>query len=214
MDIQKAIERKKSQLPQFEHMWRVTLPELNTKGVSDSTGKGLLNTLKKVKDFIFGTPDIGDDLSHRVYSVDFPYRSFSVNKNTFGSTFFTTPGNFEVGSCSIRVDEFEDGKTLKYFTDWHDMMVNDDGTYNPPVAYKRDLILTRMSASGADLHVSIYKNCFPSEISPSSMSYESGGVLQYHVVLSGDYVEHTIIDAGKAKSLIDEENKKISNLLK
>lgn len=210
MSIEKAIAYKKQQLPQFEHMWRVTLPELNSKGMNDSTGKGILNVIKAVRDFIFGAPDVEDDVSHRVASIDFPYRSYGENRHTFGSTYFHTAGQYEIGNCTIRVDEFEDCKTLKYFTEWQDLISNPDGTYNPPVVYKRDLILTRMAASGSDLHVSIYKNCWPKEISPASFSYESGGILQYTVVLVGDYVEHNIMPAEEVRDAVEEDSDIIS----
>lgn len=203
--ISDAIARKKKQTPQFDYMWRVVLPELNVKGMNDSTQAGTKNLFQKAKDFIFKEPDLSNEISHRVYSIDLPYGNFETNKHSFGSTYFFTPGNFEVSSCTIKVDEYEDGATLRYFTDWYNIIRNEDGTYNPPVAYKRDLTLIRMSSSGSDLHVTKYKGCFPSEIQPSSYSYDSSGVMQYNIVLTGDSVETTILKTAQVKKLVNSD---------
>jgi hypothetical protein len=197
-----ALARKKKQTPQFEHMWRVVLPEINVKGMNDSTQAGEKNLFVKAKEFIFSEPDSSIEISHRVYSVELPYGTFETSKHTYGSSFFYTPGNFDVASCNIKVDEYEDGATLKYFTDWYRLMRNVDGTHNPPVTYKRDFTLIRMASSGSDLHITKYKGCFPSEIQPSSYSYDSSGVMQYNITLTGDSSETVILDRSKVRSLI------------
>lgn len=203
--ITEALARKKKQTPQFEYMWRVVLPELNVKGMRDSTGAGEKNLYEKAKEFIFGGPDIAAEVSHRVYSIDLPYGSFETSKHTFGTTFYYTPLNFEIAPCNLKVDEYEDGVTLKYFTDWSKLIRNEDGTYNPPVSYKRDLTLIRMSSSGSDLHITKYMGCYPSEIQPSSYSYDAGGIMQYNIVLTGDRVETIILDASEVKKRVGND---------
>ena len=263
--ISEALERKKQQLPQFDYLWRVELPEITVVGMTDPMGTALLNTAVPALDVIgggnfpaverfknFANEKIGDlsstvssyaqksidfaketaagipgysavenflnggntggflrsqtaiasllksnskgsVLSHRVFAVDMPYQSFEVVRHTFGSSFFFSAGTNEVGSLSLKLDEYEDGDSLRYIEAWKALIVNPDGTYNPPATYKRDIRLIRMSNSGLDLHVSVYKNCFPSEVSPSNFSYDSNSITQYNITFTGDSVEHIFI---------------------
>lgn len=251
--IEEAIARKKRQLPQFDYMWRVELPELGAGSFIDPSGVLDLNCSPEAADFItggngggafssisngfrrvmnvaeqylpvtfgksggdFGSGSRGltqialkndkltSDLNHRVFSIDAPYRSFEVEKNIRAQQFFYTASTSDVGTINIRIDEYEDGATLDYLMQWQLLIRNSDGTNNPPAAYKRDLKLIRMSSSGLDLHVTIYKGCFPSEISPTSFNYESNAIMQYSVSMPCDNVEHLLIPAAEVIRAVEE----------
>lgn len=269
--ISEALARKKQQLPQFDYMWRVELPEITAQGMLDPSGVAFLNTaapaldiigggsipaLERLKNgvnsgiqktvdfakesvsgipgyntvtsFLNGGSDVsgflrsslavqsvlksrssGSALSHRVFSIDIPYQAFESVKNTYGSSFFFTAGTNEVGSASIRMDEYEDGDTLRYLTAWKSLICNPDGSYNPPASYKRTIKFIKMSNSGLDLHITLYKNCFPAEISPSSFSYDSNSITQYNVTLVGDSVEHIFIPANDVIRAVAEQQPEI-----
>lgn len=164
--------------------------------------KNAVNSLMKGK-------SKGSYLSHRVFSVDMPYQSFDILKNTYGSSYFHTASNNEVGSMNIKVDEYEDGDTLRYFEAWRALICNPDGTYNPPASYKRDIRYIKMSSSGLDLHVTIYKGCFPNEIAASSFSYDANSITQYGITLTGDSVEHIFIPANDVIRAVYEEQASI-----
>ena len=165
-------------------------------GGLSSSSSGILRSSAAVAS-VLKSRSSGSILSHRVFSVDMPYQSFEINKNTFGSTFFYTAANNEVGSMGIKIDEYEDGDSLRYVEAWRNLICNPDGSYNPPAVYKRDIKFIKMSSTGADLHITIYKNCFPNEISPSSFSYDSNTITQYSVTFTGDSVEHIFVPANE-----------------
>ncbi len=192
--IADAIEQKKKQLPQFDYMWRVVLPELGTAGFKDHTGSLKQNVANAAINALVKQKQV-QGISHRVFSIDIPYTTWETVKNTFGQKFFYTAGNHDIGTVSLKIDEYEDGDSLRYFLDWQQMMLNSDGSHNPPAFYKKDFVFIKMSASGLDLHTTIYRDCFPTEISPSSFSYDSNGITQYSVTLTGDSVEHLLIPA-------------------
>lgn len=165
-------------------------------GGLNSSSSGFLRSSTAVASVLKNRSN-GSALSHRVFSVDMPYQSFETNKNTFGSTFFYTAANNEVGTLSIKLDEYEDGDSLRYIEAWRNLICNPDGSYNPPAVYKRDIKFIKMSSTGADLHITIYKNCFPNEIAPSSFSYDSNTITQYSVTFTGDSVEHIFVPANE-----------------
>lgn len=267
--IADALERKKEQLPQFDYMWRVELPEITVHGMMDPTGAALLNTAvpalnilggdgaipgieriinsanstisgvqdtiggyaqksidfarkaasnipgyQSIESFFSGSNPLsgvlgsqaaisslgkaraqGSSLSHRVFGVDMPYTAFEIEKHTYATTFVHTAANHEVGAMSMKIDEYEDGDTLRYLEAWRALIKNPDGTYNPPASYKRDIRFIKMASSGLDLHVTIYRGCFPSDIGTSSFSYDSSSITQYNVTFTGDIIEHIFIPA-------------------
>lgn len=162
-----------------------------------------------------GSPSITganmDEISHRVTSFDAPMPSIESKKNTHGSTFVYTASNNDIGNVTIKIDEMEDGLTLEYLTQWMSMVTRDDGFYNPPAFYKRDLKIIRMTSTELDIHVSTYHGYYPIEISPIGYSYESNGILQYSVTFSGDSVSHNIIPAGQVRSMVDGAQSQIMN---
>lgn len=262
--IEDAIARKYQQLPQFDYMWRVELPELGREGFMDPFGVTALNCSPDVAEFVtggfgggalstfasgvrrlantvttavgnvterFGFPNplagrsfesIGrstslkterqtDMLNHRVFSIDTPYKSFEVTKHTFGQGFFYNAGTNEIGSMSMRIDEYEDGATLDYLLQWQKLIQNNDGTHNPPAAYKRDIRFIKMASSGIDLHVTVFRGCWPSEIANSSFSYDSSAISQISVTFSVDGVEHFIIPASQVISAVESVQGDILN---
>ena len=184
--ILKAIERKKTQNPQMEYSWAAELPILMS-----PNGQGLL----------IGQNDV-DDLSTRITSFEVPNIQFETKKNTIGSSFFYTASNHDVGNVNIRIDEMEDGLTMAYFDMWRSCIINENGLYYPPTAYKKTLRHIKLSSTGDDIHFTKMINYFPTSISPVSYTYAGNAVTEYNVSFTGDNVEHYIVPAGEIRTLV------------
>lgn len=194
-DILTAIERKKNQNPQMDYMWRMELPSL-VQGANSPYPEITACSQRNGTEI--------DDLSNRVTSIEAPMPSFETKKNTSGASFFFTATNNEIGNISIKIDEMEDGLTLDYFNCWKSSIVNEDGLYYPPVAYKKTIKVVRLSTTGEDIHYTRYIGCFPTGVSPINYSYESSGIMQYNVTFTGDRVEHYIIPAYQIKQAVNQ----------
>jgi hypothetical protein len=172
-----VIARKYSQSPQFDYMWRAELPSL----------KGKSSDL---------------ELNSRIESFETPHRQFETKKIVHGSTFYHNAGSHEVGHVALKIQEFEDGATLKYFDDWMKLIApNEFGLYNPPFVYKKDLKFIRLTVTNFEVHYTLYGGCFPTSISPVAYSYESGEVTVYSVTISCDTVKHVFVPAEQVKML-------------
>lgn len=207
--ISQALARKKSNSPQYDYMWRVELPSLAIPSIA-STSSGFIDSitgfdgsdflrssmnvlergsaaLASISKFTGGTMD---DVSHRVYQIDTPYFQMDTKKITYRNAFWYSASNNDIGSINITIDEYEDGLTYDYLNSWKNLVINPDGSYGVPAAYKRDLLFYRMSSTNLDLHIFKYNGYFINEISNTQNSYEGNGVLQYTAVLTGDGVEY------------------------
>ena len=180
-----ALVRKNNQLPQYEYLFRVELPNIYSTGLQPGTLAQSPETAMTQN--IFTT-----DLNHRVYSVDAPYVEYESGKHTLGDSFWYSASNSDIGAVNMRIDEYEDGKTLEYLLAWQRMLGDSLGR-NPPAVYKGNIKIVRLSSSLEDIHVHNYLGYFPTQISPSSYSYESNGTMQYSVAFTGDDVEHIIV---------------------
>lgn len=216
--IAEAILRKQSQLPQFEYLWRIELPDISSRGRGIDVETPTVVTKNQPAGYVpnmersGGSSDGFDmaELSHRVTSVDLPMPSIETAKNTAGSRYVYTASNHDIGSMSIKMDEMEDGMSLDYLTSWQQLVVRSDGFHNPPAIYKRDIKVIRMTSTELDIHVSIFHGAFPTEISPIGYNYESNSILQYSVTLAGDKVSHIIIPADQVRSMVASQQEEIT----
>lgn len=177
--ISKAIKKKKEQLPQFDYLFIVKMPDLTV----GSDNVGVLNNNNTMQDKNF---DVDLDINHRVFSISVPNFSYDTVKTQTKNTYWYSASNKDLGQISMTVDEFEDGLSLKYIQAWFSLIENTDGTYNVPAYYKRDIQVVRYSGSKNELSTLTYKGCFPTGISESSYSHESSGILQYNVTFACD----------------------------
>ena len=209
MNPRDVIRLKKSQNPQYEYMWTVLLPSLSQAGLSGIGNVGPSSVLrgsiaeKIIYNQIAGLDDT-QQLNHRVYSIDVPFTAFESKKNLRTSTFFYTPVHNDIGTVTLRVDELEDGMTLKYFTNWQNLIANSNGTYNLPFIYKRPIFLYKLGSSGDELHFSTYTGLYPTEIAQATHSFESGGILQYNITLQCDAVQHNFKSIAEVRSIVEK----------
>lgn len=198
-DITEALALKEFQNPQMEYNWLITLPRLNMEGVPmqnradimASAGERATSILTSANGWAEAATGGYDhkNLSHRVYSVELPNTSYESSKNIDKGAFWYGVLGRDIGTITLTVDEYEDGATLRYFTDWMHLIENEDGTFNPPALYKRTVIHHALNGAGEKTHETQYLGYFPTEITPVSWSYDGSNVLQYSVVLTGDGVK-------------------------
>ena len=213
--VRQVLRKKKNQNPQYEWAWRVILPQLqyvtnvNDRLIVDEQvipAGGPVPANQQVNNMLDMkvNEELRDpsEIDHRIVSIDVPFTQYDTRKNIDGSAFMYTASNSDIGNVTLRVDEMEDGLTLKYFLAWQGLIENEDGSKNLPYFYKRDIVLWRMTASGRDTHISIYQGYFPTEIAPASYNYESGGIMQHTITCTGDDVAHAFVTADDVRSLV------------
>lgn len=222
--IKDSLSRKKEQHPQYDYLWRVELPNLDMMtGGMLSSGLGMSNSfsgginVRNALSFadralnVSGSviPQDINDLNHRVYSFSAPFKSFDTNKVTSGPSFTYTASQSDIGGISMVIDEMEDGKTLEYFNKWMGLIEPNNWYHNAPAVYKRDIRYIKMSATKLDLHYSVFRGYFPTEISPIESSYDGNGIMQLNVTLTGDSVDHVVIPEAQVVSMISAEEQAI-----
>lgn len=182
-----ALARKKKQSPQYDFLWRIELPSLE-----EQNSVGALDGF--LSEIIQGTNTQSDEINHRVMSVDTPFFQLDTKKVSNKNSFWYTASNNDIGALAITVHELEDGKTLQYFENWKSLIINEDGTYNPPAFYKRPIRFYRMSATKLDLHEYIYEGFFISEISTMNNVYDGNGITTYSISFTGDTLRYKFVD--------------------
>lgn len=188
--IKAALSKKKQQSPQYDYLWRVEMPLLEASPVSFMDEIGI------------GGGVTAEDINHRITSFDTPFFQLDTKKVTNKNSFWYTASNNDIGSISFTIHEMEDGKTLQYLTDWQNLIINEDGTYNPPAFYKKPVRFYRLSATTLDLHEYIYEGFFITEIATMNNTYDSNDVTAYSVTLTGDTIDYNFMDGGEVRSKV------------
>lgn len=214
--IEDALSRKQAMTPQMEYMWRVQLPDISENleqrdrsdkaldRLSEKTStlwgkvKAVANPVGTLGEMIASAVFEDDvvaqaEINHRVTSFDLPFPSHETRKVVSYGPGWKAAGNKDISSISLKIMEYEDGATLKYWDGWSKMVQRDDGVHNAPAFYKKNIRFVRMSVTGFDLHVSTCEGCFPVEIGNTNYSYDASGILQYNVTISVDKITHEII---------------------
>lgn len=200
--IAKALKRKKEQLPQFDFLFVVKMPDLTIGG--DNTAS---NINYQDKQF-----DIDNDINHRVFSINAPNPNYDTTKTQTKNTYWYSASNKDIGQITITMDEYEDTLSLKYINSWISLIENSDGTYNVPIVYKRDISIVRYSGTKNELMKITYKGCFPTGIAETSYTYEGSGILQYNVTFACDRVVYDEISPSAKKAIAEVQQSIIDNL--
>jgi hypothetical protein len=164
--IQRAIDQKRKARPVKSYLWHMELPYLN--GFNG--------------DYL--------EISTRILAVNLPNNMYSTEKESHGNSFWYYANGVDIGDVSIEVMEFEDGKTFEYFSYWQSFIGNQNGTFNPPVFYKKELNFFRLDAMKQKIMNDTYSGYFVSGISDIANDYESNDVVKYTITLTGDSVVH------------------------
>lgn len=193
--IGRALSKKKQQSPQYDYMWRVELPNLDVAIPGNFIG----NFMESIG--LFGTPS-PEDINHRVTSFDSPFFQLDTKKVTNRNTFWYTASNNDIGSITFNIHEMEDGKTLQYLVGWQNLIINEDGTYNPPAFYKKPVRFYRLSATTLDLHEYVYEGFFISEIATMNNTYDGNEVTTYNVTLTGDNISYNFMEGATVRQRV------------
>lgn len=213
--LSEVLAKKYEKAPQLSYMWRVELPVLGQ--YVDPTGA--LNSY--VSQFVTPQNDVlqrtisgissAEEMCHRVYEFNAPYKEYEVERRTFGSTFTFAASHNETGNITLLIDEYEDGKTFEYITTWMDYISNPDLSKNPPGFYKRNIRFLKMTSMQTDIHFTDYVGCFPINIAPINNTYESNAVMQYNVTFSCDKAVYQVVSPtgkeGREKELLGKSFK-------
>lgn len=193
--IADSMAKKKQQSPQYDFLWRVELPDLDSPSTSiiDSFISQIGGSANSI---------MASDVNHRVVNFDSPMFKLDTKQIPNKNSYWYTASNSDVGTISLTLHEMEDGSSLKYLTQWRDLIVNEDGTYNPPASYKKSIRFYRMSATKLDLHMYEYNGFFISEISPVSNSYDGNGITSYSVTLTGDEVKYDFMSGAEVRTKV------------
>lgn len=214
--IKDALARKQTQSPQYDYLWRVELPDLSLPtadtmsasvgGIANSSlgdiGNAMANTALSILSGKLNAQGGMQELNHRVNAMDTPYFQMDTKKITDKNTFWYSASNNDIGSINMTIDEMEDGLTYDYLNSWKNLIIRDDGTYNPPAMYKKDIKFIRLSATHLDLHVFNYKGYFLNEIQNIQNNYEGNNVTQYNCVFTGDGIEYNPIPSSMVKTMV------------
>lgn len=172
---------KDEQNPQMEYNWVIRLPDIFTNGANVETPSS------------YNDPNftmVPEQIEHRIDSVTAPYNNFEAEKNTDGTSFSYTAKHGDIGQLILVVDEYEDGATVSYFTEWQRKIRNNDGSHNPPAFYKENVLLYDIDSIKLSTNSTIYQGIWPVSIEPTGRNQQGNGKIQYTITLSVDSVMH------------------------
>jgi hypothetical protein len=177
--------------PQKAYMWTIALPDLT------------VNTKSGAAHYTAPYSPNHDLISMRVNSASIPFHQYETEKHISGNSFVYSVRSVDIGNIVLEVYEFEDGYTMDYFRNWESLILTNDGTFKPPVAYKRDIYFYWWDAAKNVLARFRFKDYFISGIADLVNEYESNTVAKYAITLTGDDVDYLIIsDVGEIESTI------------
>ena len=179
--------------PMKSFLWRVELPDLTT---GNRTGGYLLSNeaFNQVEDLYEVDSYIHLSLSKRINNISIPFVSVEADKGIIGNSYWYYGKQNDIGSINLEILEFEDGLSYRFMDTWKALMINPNGTYNPPVRYKRDLKFYRLSANKDDIIVHTYHGYFVNAIADVNNDYEGNEIIKYAISLTGDSVSTEVYD--------------------
>jgi hypothetical protein len=169
----------------MDYMFVVEMPDIYevSEEVPQSYASSFKNSFKKML--------APSKIHHRVYSVDVPNITFGAEKAHVGGSHYFMAGHRDYGNLTIRIDEYEDGATQQYISQWMSMIKNENNTYNVPALYKKRIIVYRVSMMGGDPLTRIeLVGCFPTNITVSEFNTDGSSVSQFTVTFTVDGVKY------------------------
>ena len=139
----------------------------------------------------------GLQCSARIKSISIPTPAVETDKEINVNSYWYHATHNDISEIQLEVFELGDGATLDYFTRWQAIIMNADGTNNPPAFYKRDLKYVHMDSAHNQIFESTLTGFFVSNIDQIQADYESSEFLMYSITLTGDAISHRILGAGE-----------------
>lgn len=198
-DINKAIVSQQMARPQKDYLWRVELPDVSLPS-GESLGGLSDPSLLAGTSSLFGQESFFDmeTLNYRVISAQVPFFEISTDNQSHQNSFWYYATTNDIGSITLEIEEHEDGQTYQYLNQWRSLIQNNNGTYNPPVMYKREIKYFKIANVKLDVSVHKYKGYFISNVSDLGNTYDSNGIMRYSVTLTGDDMDYRRFTANQA----------------
>ena len=202
-ELGELYRRKSVEQPLLSYNWYILLPKLHETSTLDESvvygdGGMLAEALPSLRE------DYNRAVSTRVQSLTSPYFKVDTDKNFEQNTYWYYAKANDISSISFDVIENEDMLTLDYFTAWKNLIINSDGTNNPPAYYKKEIIVYRMNNLKSDVAVHIYSGCFVSDMADLTTDYETSDFVKYNITLSVDSGYFTSIEYADGDPRISE----------
>ena len=170
-DLINATKKRTLLSPLRSYLWRMELPSLDSRTYSS----GL-------------TQDEQFEVSSRILNANVPYNVAETDKANHGNSFWYFAKSTDIGPITLEVMEYADGLTYKYFSSWQKMISNNNGTFNPPAFYKKQVKFYRLDTNKEDVLLDVYSGYFVSGVGESTNDYETNNIIKLTITLTGDSV--------------------------
>jgi hypothetical protein len=190
-NYEESYQLKKAMEPARAYLWRVVLPDIRESSgrISGSPSMIWANNNARPNNLYVNMKE----LNTRVTEVSTPYFTIETRKNISGASYWYSPTHNDIASISMTMMEDQSGSTFRYIDAWKNMMMNSNGTYNPPAFFKKEIYMYRLNLMKKDFQVFKYVGYFPNEVAEVSNSYEENSLLKYQISFTGDSMSHTHI---------------------
>jgi hypothetical protein len=185
--IKDVMQQFKTDPPMKSFLWRVELPDLSL-GINNDSFSINSDAVDSIDELYKIDQTIHTTLSKRVSTISIPFVTIETDKSIIGNSYWYYGKQNDIGSISFEILEYEDGLSYKFMDTWKSLMVNPNGTYNPPVAYKRDVKFYRLNSTKSDIIIHTYKGYFVSGIADINNDYETNEIVKFSINLTGDEV--------------------------
>lgn len=206
-NFEKAIEQKKNLQHAREYLWRVELPNPIDfpEPPFDSQSFEYAKEIVRYGMSSRYTDEIIEELGTRVTSIETPFFTVDSDKTTRGSTFWYRAMHNDIDTVTITMEEVyqqDRPTTRQYLNDLKSLIVNSNGTYNPPFFYKQDFVFYALNTQKLDVEGIRFKGYFISEVSSRENNYDTNDIKVYTARFTGDSSEDIFIDEGKVKDTL------------
>lgn len=201
-----SLDKRRNSSPARSYLWYVELPSL-TEAKPNSANSLTYATASRIWNES-GDRNYNESemklLNSLVTEITTPFFNFETDKVVDGSTFWYTAKHNDIGNISITLEEQENGMVYNYLNNWRAMIVNPDGTYNPPHFWKRNIYLHRLNLAKVEFQTFKFTNYFISEVSNLANNYDSNDVVKYQASFTGDALEDPATVSGAELNRIME----------
>jgi len=189
--------------------------KINTKRIMD-TKRGASSPLRSYLWYVelpANIPNFNGDvfeLNSRIMTINNPYNNLETDKEIHGNSFWYFAKNIDIGNITLEIMEHEDGRSFEYFKAWEKMIANNNGTFNPPAYYKRDIKIHRLDEMKNTVITDVYSGYFVSGVADLASDYETNGFVRYSITLTGDSV--TRYNSGNTSDDLSPEQSKLADI--
>lgn len=195
LDFEKSLKKTSRSEPAKGYLWHVALPDLtntpqpaNTESIKEAERRWKSGPNRNIDMELINT---------LVTDMTTPYFEFETGKVTNGSSFWFEAKHNDISNITITIEEQESGIVYQYLKNWGDLIVNQDGSYNPPNFYKRPIFFYRLNMVKAEFQAFQYEDYFITEISSRSNTYGSVEAVTYDVSFKGDSLKKVEVVSGE-----------------